>query len=319
SMAVIALMFTFFLPFVRSFFPTYELHWYANAICGVLTVLFISPFLRSMVMKKNHSEEFKALWGESRFNQLMLVFTILVRIVIACSFVFYIANYLSRFSNALLISIAIAAVFAMMSSRRLKKNSIKLERLFVLNLRSRDIAAQVAGHKRPLYEGRLLDRDVHMADFDIPMNTRWMGQTLRSLDLGRKFGVHVSSILRANHRLNIPDGDSLIFPGDRIQVIGSDEQLAAFGQAVQSEVYGEDLDVEHREMKLRQLIITARSPFVGKTLEQSGIRSHYSCMVVGIEEGKENLSPVKPTRKFLEGDVIWVVGEEKSLDALVKG
>ncbi|MBQ8656473.1 MAG: cation:proton antiporter, partial [Prevotella sp.] len=46
SMAVIALMFTFFLPFVRSFFPTYELHWYANAICGVLTVLFISPFLR---------------------------------------------------------------------------------------------------------------------------------------------------------------------------------------------------------------------------------------------------------------------------------
>ena len=318
SVATIVLMFTFFLPFVRSFFPSYEMHWYANAICGVLTVLLISPFLRALVMKKNHSEEFKTLWREGRFNQLMLLFTILVRIVIACSFVFYIANYLSRFSNALLISIAIAAVLLMISSRRLKKNSIKLERLFVLNLHSRDIAAQVQGRKRPLYEGRLLDRDVHMADFDIPMNTRWMGLTLRELSLGSKFGVHVSSILRANHRLNIPDGDYLIFPGDKIQVIGTDDQLQAFGKAVREEVIGEDLDFEQREMKLKQMLITSKSPFVGKTLEQSGIRSIYSCMVVGIEEGKENLSPVKPTRKFQEGDVIWIVGEQHSLDAILR-
>ncbi len=318
SVATIVLMFTFFLPFVRSFFPSYEMHWYANAICGVLTVLLISPFLRALVMKKNHSEEFKTLWREGRFNQLMLLFTILVRIVIACSFVFYIANYLSRFSNALLISIAIAAVLLMISSRRLKKNSIKLERLFVLNLHSRDIAAQVQGRKRPLYEGRLLDRDVHMADFDIPMNTRWMGLTLRELSLGSKFGVHVSSILRANHRLNIPDGDYLIFPGDKIQVIGTDDQLQAFGKAVREEVIGEDLELEKREMKLKQLLITSKSPFVGKTLEQSGIRSTYSCMVVGIEEGKENLSPVKPTRKFQEGDVIWIVGEQHSLDAILR-
>ena len=318
SVATIVLMFTFFLPFVRSFFPSYDMHWYANAICGVMTVLLISPFLRALIMKKNHSDEFKILWRSNRFNQLMLIFTILVRIVIACSFVFYIANYLSRFSNALLISIAIAAVLLMISSRRLKKNSIKLERLFVLNLHSRDIAAQVQGRKRPLYEGRLLDRDVHMADFDIPMNTRWMGLSLRQLSLGSKFGVHVSSILRANHRLNIPDGDYLIFPGDKIQVIGSDEQLQAFGKAVREEVIGEDLDFEQREMKLKQMLITSKSPFVGKTLEQSGIRSIYSCMVVGIEEGKENLSPVKPTRKFQEGDVIWIVGEQHSLDAILR-
>lgn len=317
SVATIVLMFTFFLPFVRSFFPSYDMHWYANAICGVMTVLLISPFLRALIMKKNHSDEFKILWRSNRFNQLMLIFTILVRIVIACSFVFYIANYLSRFSNALLISIAIAAVLLMISSRRLKKNSIKLERLFVLNLHSRDIAAQVQGRKRPLYEGRLLDRDVHMADFDIPMNTRWMGLSLRQLSLGSKFGVHVSSILRANHRLNIPDGDYLIFPGDKIQVIGSDEQLQAFGKAVREEVIGEDLDFEQREMKLKQMLITSKSPFVGKTLEQSGIRSIYSCMVVGIEEGKENLSPVKPTRKFQEGDIIWIVGEQDALDVIL--
>jgi CPA2 family monovalent cation:H+ antiporter-2 len=70
-------------------------------------------------------------------------------------------------------------------------------------------------------------------------------------------------------------------------------------------------------MKLRQLVISADSPFIGKTMAESGIRSLYGCMVVGIEEGKENLSPIHPTRRFREGDIIWVVGEEESLKALL--
>lgn len=318
SVAVIVLMFTFFLPFVRGFFPTWQLHWYANAICGVLTVLFISPFLRAMVVKKNHSEEFKALWSESWYNHLPLLFTIVVRVVIACSFVFYIINYLSRFKNALIITIALALVILMVLSRRLKKGSIQMERLFIQNLRSRDIEAQVHGRRRPLYEGHLIDRDVHMADFDIPFNTNWMGQTLRQLALGQRFGVHVSSILRAGHRLNIPDGNYVVFPGDCLQVIGSDEQLRQLGEAIKQDVMGDDIDFERREMKLRQMVITGSSPFVGKTLEESGIRSQYSCMVVGLEEGKETLSQVHPKRRFQRGDIIWVVGEQDSLDAILK-
>ena len=149
------------------------------------------------------------------------------------------------------------------------------------------------------------------------MNSQWMGATLKQLNLGRKYGVHISSIMRANNRLNIPDGDYIIFPGDKLQVIGSDEQLAKFGQAVQNEVLGEDPDLEKREMKLKQLIIGHDSPFVGKTLIESGIRDLYSCMVVGLEEGKENLSPFPPSRQFLEGDIIWIVGEKESLDVLL--
>ena len=316
--ATIALMFAFVLPLTRRMLPGWELHWYANAITGVLTVILISPFLRAMVMKKNHSEEWKALWSESNHNRLPLIFTILVRVVIAVSFIFYICNYLSRFKPAIMITLGVIALALMVLSRRIKRNSIRLERLFINNLRSRDIEAQVHGKKRPLYEGRLLDRDIHIADFDVPMNSLWMGSTLKQLNLGRKYGIHVSSILRGNHRLNIPDGDYIIFPGDRLQVIGSDNQLAKLRTAIEREVMGEDPELEKREMKLRQIIIGPDSPFVGKSLEQSGIRSHYSCMVVGLEEGEENLSPFPPKRFFQEGDIIWVVGEVDDLDLLIK-
>ena len=315
--AAIAMMLTFVLPFMRELLPGWELHWYANAVTGVLTVLVIAPFLRAMVMKKNRSEEFRALWAENNRNRLPLIFTILVRVVIAVSFIFYICNYLSRFTNALMITIALVVIVLIIFSRWVKHRSITLERLFVQNLRSRDIEAQVHGKKRPLYEGRLLDRDIHIAEFEVPSDSKWMGQTLKQLNLGRKYGVHISSILRGGWRINIPDGDYVIFPGDKLQVIGSDEQFTSFREALEKERLGVDVNFEQREMLLRQLIIGHDSPFVGKTLIESGIRDFYSCMVIGLEEGKQNLSSFQPNRKFEEGDIIWVVGERESLDALL--
>ncbi len=321
SLAVIALMFMIFRPFLDRLLPSYltifSLHLpLTRIITGLLTVVLCSPFLRAMVMKKNRSEEWKTLWAESNRNHLPLLFTVLVRGVIAASFVFYVCQHLFHFAPAVVITLGVVAVVLMVMSRGVKHRSILLERLFINNLRSRDIEAQVHGKKRPLYEGRLLDRDIHIADFDIPQNSLWAGMTLMQLNLGRKYGVHVSSILRGGNRLNIPDGKDILFPLDRIQVIGSDVQLAILQSAIEREVYGEDTELEKREMKLRQLIIGKGSPFIDKTLEESGLRRFYNCMVVGLEEGKENLSPFKPTRRFQEGDIIWVVGEEENLNQL---
>ena len=315
SIAVIIIMFTFFKPLMMELLRPR----YANVATGLVTILLIAPFLRAMVMKKNRSEEFKALWKESNRNRLPLLFTILFRMMIALGFVFYIGQHISTFGPAIVLTIGVVVVIAIITSRSIKRRSILLERLFINNLRSRDIEAQVHGKKKPLYEGKLLDRDIHIADFDVPGNSMWMGHTLKQLNLGRKYGVHISSILRGGRRLNIPDGDYIIFPGDRLQAIGSDEQLAKFGLAIETELLGEDMEMEKREMKLRQIVIGADSRFIGKTLQESGIRNRYSCMVVGMEEGKENLTAVPPQRKFVEGDIIWIVGEEESLEQLLKG
>ena len=314
SVATIALMLTFFLPFIRRMMP--GMHWWANGICGVLTVMFIAPFLRAIVMKKNHSEEFRALWNDSRSNRMPLLVTILVRLIIASAFVFYICNYLTRFTNALMMTIALAVVGIMILSRGLKKQSIKMERMFVQNLRSRDIEQQVLGLKKPLYEGHLLDRDIHISEIEIPENSTWSGLCLADLRLSNRFGIHVSSILRGHRRINIPGGDDIVFPGDKLQVIGSDSQLAAAHAALAVDIEPDDPDIEKREMRLSQIIIDKHSPFVGKTLPETGLRSEFNCMVVGREEGKENLSMVGPSYKMRLGDILWIVGEDEALRRL---
>ena len=316
--AVIALMFTFVLPFTRSLFPGWKLHWYANAITGILAIVLIAPFLRAIIMKKNHSNEWKRLWVESSINRIPLLFTIVVRFVIALAFIFYICNYLTRFTDALMIIIGIAIVSLMIASRWTKKRSIKMERLFIHNLRSRDIMAQVNGEKKPLYEGHLLDRDIHISDFDVPEDSSWGGKTLKELHLRERFGVDMSSIMRGSQRLNIPNGDTVIFPGDKLQVIGNDDQLQKFATTLNTDLIPEDLEIEKREMKLRQLIISGKSEFCGKSLLESGIRDKYNCMVVGLEEGQENLTKIAPTRTFEKGDILWIVGEESDLQKIME-
>lgn len=322
SVAVIALMFMFVHPFILPIDKALEMSLFgyqlslSAIITCLLTLSFIAPFLRAMVMKKNHSEEFRALWAESNRNRLPLLFTIFVRFMLAVAFVFGVVSHLAKFRPAVIIMFGVAVIVLIILSRKIKRRSILLERLFINNLRSRDINAQVRGEKRPLYEDRLLDRDIHIAVFQVPPMSQWTGHTLKQLNLGRKYGVHVSSILREGRRLNIPDGESVIFPQDKLQVIGSDSQLDQMHNALKTEIIPPDYSPERREMKLRQLIIADGSPFVGKTLQESGIRSHYSCMVVGLEEGKENLSSVSPQYRFQNGDIIWVVGEQKALNHL---
>ena len=318
SAAVIAIMFSAALPICRNLSIKWTgSHWIGNAVCGFLTILFIAPFLRSIVMKQNHSETFKALWTDRRINRLPLTATILARVLIALSFIFYVCNYLTRFKNALMIAVAIGLLILMLLSRWLKKRSITLERLFIQNLQSRDIEAQKQGKKKPLFANHLIDRDIHIANLELPDDSLWAGKTLYSLKLRNRFGVHISSILRGSKHINIPNGGTILFPGDKLQAIGNDEQLTKLSKAMKAELQPTITDIEKHEMKLRSFTISKTSPFIGKTLKDSGIRDEYNCMVVGVDEGQKNLTLITPSRCLQAGDVLWVVGEEKDLERIL--
>ena len=285
---------------------------------AVLTIGLLSPFLRALVMKKNHSAEFRSLWADNRFNRAPLLSLVLLRIVIAVSFLVYVINHLYQASVALMVGIAIVAVLLMILSRFLKKQSIILERVFVQNLRSKDMRKEYLGEKQPEYAGRLLDRDLHLSDFVIPADSLWAGHTLQELDWGKKYDVHVASIIRGTHRINIPGGGNRIYPNDTLQVIGTDEQLSLFAaQAEAMKNSRAEEDFELHEMYLKQFVIDARSPFCGRTIRESGIRNRYRCLVVGIESADDgSLRKPDVNVPFGEKDIVWVVGEKTDLARL---
>jgi CPA2 family monovalent cation:H+ antiporter-2 len=314
SIAVTALFLHFIVPLATDMLGDL----WGRILGAVLTITAIAPFLRAMIMKKNRSEEFKSLWSDSRFNHAPLISIILLRIVIAIGFIVFIIENLFRASAALMVGIAIIVVCAMILSRFLKKQSIVLERTFVRNLHYKEIQQEYLGEKQPEYAGRLLDRDLHLSDFLIPAESAWAGKTLRELDLGKKYDVHVASIIRGKHRLNIPDGNTCIFPNDLIQVIGTDEQLSLFASVAEKAIHTyDDEDFGKHEMKLKQFVVAKDSPFVGHSVIECGIRNKYHCLVVGIESaGEDVLRTPQVHMPLKEDDVVWVVGEEDDLNQL---
>ena len=317
TVATIAICTQFITPFLLAWLPR---QW-GDLVGMVITILAISPFLRAIMVKKNHSVEFQALWRDNRFNRAPLVSIILLRIVLAVCFVMYVISAYYHASAALAGGAAIVLVLLMIYSRWLKKHSIVMERTFMQNLNLRDRYEEYRGEKQPEYVGHLLSHDLHLSDFDIPADCAWAGQTLKELNMGRVYGVHVASILRGSRRINIPGGDERIYPNDRLQVIGTDEQLATLGKAInrleEETKDNEQQNWEHQEMRLKQFIIDADSPFLDKSIRHSGIRNQYNCLIVGIEKADGTLMSPDADEVLHQGEVIWVVGEEKDVAHLL--
>ena len=49
----------------------------------------------------------------------------------------------------------------------------------------------------------------------------------------------------------------------------------------------------------------------------AGIREKYHCLIAGVERGGETLHAPDPHEPFVEGDVVWVVGESADVYKLV--
>ena len=313
SVATIALSFQFLLPFTRELLP----HWWANAVCGIITLLCIAPFMWGIMARGRHSSLFVALWQENRYNRLPLVFTLIVRVVIVCIHIFYVIRYLVPFADPLLLLLALLIVGGIYLSRPLRLNSIRMERVFMGNLHSRDALAQRDGKSQPSYAAGLLSKDLHLADFEVPEESIWGGRLLGDLKLGERYEVNVVSIIRGTHYLNIPNGKDRIYPGDHIQVIGTDEQIGHFSEALSDTVIVEAGAHQDREMQLRQFLITKDSGWVGLKIKNSGIRERYHCMVVGIETPDGILQKPNAEREFHAGDILWLVGEKEALAGLL--
>lgn len=313
--AELALAFSLLVPFIRSHIQGV----WGSVLSAIVIIICMAPFLRAIVAKKNHSEEFQILWEDNRFNRGYLVSLIVFRFVIAVTFVMFVISALFKTSVGLLLGIAVLAVAGMIYSRYLKKQSILIERRFLKNFHIRDINAQRTGKRAPRYAGSLLSKDLHMSDFEISADSLWIGKTLSELALKTRFGVHVVAIFRGNHCLNIPGGTERLYPLDRIQVIGSDEQLQEFSkQLILQMTLVNETDLNQSEVILKQFIIDENSNFKGNSVRNSGIRETFKCLIVGLERDDNSLRNPTADTVFEEGDLVWVVGEKADIYDLIR-
>lgn len=327
TIAIELLSIKYFIPFVMS---KIDGTWGAIISAG-LTILVISPLLRAIVAKKNHSLEYKFLWRSSKNNHIPLITTIVLRFFLAATFIYIILLKTAKLMNVnvgILFGLAfticaIILIILMLRSRRIKLYSITLERKFMQNLNSRENEAdkilrekEVFG-KRQLAQ-RLSAHDLHLVDFEVPQYSKFIGSTLRKVNFHQKFGVYVVSIMRGKQRINIPSAAEIIFPLDKLLVLGSDAQLKTFHDALNTDNEEWMVDTQNKGVVIEQFQISSNSSLAGKNISQSGIKEYSKCMVVGIEHEGVTLMNPSPNTQICIGDYIWIVGEVEKIAALMK-
>ena len=304
TLAAITLSLASFLPFCRSVFT----HWPGNAICGVVTLTLISLFLRPVIMRKHHSVEARRMCSRGKAYRIIFYVLFLVRYALATWAVYYLFDYLSPYRWYWHVLLSIGVVFLILRSRGVKYYSIRMERTFRHNLTRRDRHYREAMEDRrnPRYGRRLRGRDLHIVRLTLPDNTMWGGKRLMELKFGREDNVILVAVLRGEHRINLPDGHTMLFPRDVIEVVGDDASIEAFSARMETECM--EWNDQESELSLQRIVIDADSPFLGKTILESHIRKQLSSIVIGNELQDGTLSIATADYVFRQGDIIWLVG-----------
>ena len=316
SVAVATLSLGAFVPLLRAVLGLYA----GSALALLLTLALLSPLLRAIVMRKNHSLEWQSITKRGRWPRMWLRLTLVIRAALATAVVWYVVHLISPFGGNLRhvvhAALALLSVMLCVWSRWVKWCSIRLERRFVENLRMREVSASRRS-ATPGYAGRLLSHNMHLAHVTLPAGSAMGGQTLEHLALGRRYGIHVAAIVRGSLRLNIPDGSTKLFPGDTIEAIGDDQSLGRLAERIEAHVVNLPPDDESHRLSLQRYIVGQDCPVCGRTLGQSRLRDKYRLMAVGFEDEDGSIDTASPSRLISEGDTLWIIGEEKDVKAFM--
>lgn len=301
--AIILLSYKYILPLVED-------SRFGNTIAALITVVILSPFLWALSLRRVAVEQVQELMQVRKYQGPIIV---LVFFRIALS-LFYMGFVLNEFFSPVIaiIALVIGIVSYILFPKRLHAFYNKIESHFLRNFNDRELTKEA--NKR---QNVLSPWDGHMADFVIAKESNLAGKTLEELKIREQFGINIASIKRGDVTINIPIRTERLFPGDEINVIGTDEQVKLFKNYLDKHEIDAPEATEKEDIILQQLELKNRV-CIGKSIRESQIREKTHGIIVGIERnGKRILNP--ESHWILESDdILWIAGDRKKINEFLK-
>jgi CPA2 family monovalent cation:H+ antiporter-2 len=286
-----------------------------NIITIIVAMLFMSPFIWALSIRRTQKKAYSNLWLNRRYSRGPLIAIELFRIALS---VFYIGFLLTLFLETWLaigIALGVIMLIIIIFSRRLQAFYTRLEQRFLFNLNERETLAA---------KPEILPWDAHLAELEVSAESPFMGKTLIELRIRERYGVSIALIERGKITIATPGGEERLFPGDKVTVIGTDEQLAnvqreleQVQQAAANSLNEEDAESTKNNLQLQKVTVHSQSPIMGKSIRTSGIRENAQGMVVGVERNGERILNPDSTLVFAPDDIVWIVGNSKRVKELV--
>jgi CPA2 family monovalent cation:H+ antiporter-2 len=140
--------------------------------------------------------------------------------------------------------------------------------------------------------GRHPDWDLHMVDCTLPDLADCQGRTIAELDLRARFGCSVVGIERQGFMIPLPPPDSVLYPRDKVLLMGTMAQVAS-GRAFLGAVSGQpDVDSLFEEVRMDSVQVPAWSRAAGRQISSISPAKAHGVQVAGIQRsGGRILNP----------------------------
>ncbi len=273
----------------------------------IITLLFMAPFFWALAIRRIQKKAYSHLWLNKKVNRAPLIVLELSRIIIAILPVIFLLNlYLSK-SIAIIITLAAIITGLFLFSRKLQAFYNRIEKRFLSNLNERENAETK--------HTDIVPWDAHLVSFEVSPQSPLIGKTLMESGIREEFGVNIALIERGKAIIATPGRDERLYPGDKLAVIGTDDQLDQLKDLIEH-VSGDDSndsELEKQNLVLQKFVVTKSSPLMAYTIRESGLREKANALVVGIERNSTRMLNPDSTTQFQYGDIVWIVGNQKRL------
>ena len=286
-----------------------------NLVTVGITLALMAPFIYGLgVTSGSISQSAGKLLREKDSNKWPLLGLILLRAFLAVGVIAAVIS--SHFSLAgwSIVLILVAGVLFFLLARYFVRHTSSLESRFLANLNEKEDAE---ARKKPVsssVQKKMGAYNVKIEAMVVSQDSNFAGQKLGDIHFGLNTGANIIKIVRGSRSITIPGSNVMIFPGDELVTVGTQEQLdamrAMLADAELPAPAGADDD-----FTVMPIVLGPQSYLTGKTLRNSNLRD-YRCMVISVLHGSEFTTNPKPDYIFEEGDTVWLAGEKSSCDWL---
>lgn len=162
-----------------------------------------------------------------------------------------------------------------------------------------------------------IDWPIAFREIRVQAGARYAGKKVRSIPLRSETGVSILAISRAGHVHHEPGPTFRVFPGDRLILMGSPEELRK-AEALLSQRNEIDDEENNDRFEIAEISVSPDSGKAGMTLADLQFRQTYGVTVVGIRRGDERITSPKPDERLEAGDRVIVIGSLQAVESLKK-
>lgn len=285
---------------------------WGRLLATVITLGAMAPFLLALILPPPMDSSDSSSRLQARQLKVPRVVLMVFRMLIALGFIIHLISTSYTLRLGILIGVAVFILLLLMLSRRLNARLRNIETRFLDNLNERDL--------RRSGKNNTLVSDLHLAYIHVGYGCPFVGDRLKNTDLRGRYGVDVVTIQRGPATMIVPSGETRLFPGDTIGVIGTDDQISAVLPVIEAEAdqTASSDGTQPTDLRLTSILLTETSPLVGQTLASANVRRNYNTHVVALRRGEEFID--RPASlPLLPGDRLWIVAPDPTTATFLAG